>query len=161
MKARIIRLVRNIFISIVVLLVVFVGAGAAYTWYVGQDTAEVDSIIDTPVETKSAPIIKPVKQAANAPTSASVQMITSPIAPGSNASMIVHTNPDSSCTILVTYNKVPSKDSGLVLKTADEYGIVSWAWTVESSVPLGKWPAKVTCVHNDKSAVVIGDLVVN
>jgi hypothetical protein len=87
-------------------------------------------------------------------------MLTSPEAPGDNVSMSVKTVPTSTCTIRVEYNKIPSTDSGLVAKTADEFGIVSWTWTVGEDVPLGTWPAKVTCVYNGRSAVVQGDLQV-
>jgi len=112
------------------------------------------------VPTSPTPVIKRAKPDPNNPSSASIQMFTSSVAPGSNASITVRTNPEAKCTIKVEYNKVPSTDSGLVPKVADEYGIVSWAWTVEEEVPLGKWPVKVTCVHNKRSAVVQGDLMV-
>jgi hypothetical protein len=60
----------------------------------------------------------------------------------------------------VEYNDVPSADSGLKPKTADDFGIVSWAWTVEATTPVGEWPVDVTCVFNDQSAMVRGKLVV-
>jgi hypothetical protein len=90
----------------------------------------------------------------------SIQSITSPVAPGDNASIYIHTNRDSKCTITAVYNNIPSKDAGLSPKTADEYGLASWSWTVESTVPVGKWPVTVTCVWNKKIAVVVGDLIV-
>ncbi len=77
-----------------------------------------------------------------------------------NASIIIRTNAGSKCVIAVVYDKTASSDSGLGSKTADEYGIASWTWTVESSVPIGKWPVKVTCVYNGRSAVVQGNLQV-
>lgn len=157
-RGRIIKFIRNIAISALVLLVLFVGGGAAYTWYMGRTSVADTSAGDPVVEV--APVIKHVQPAANVSESASVQMLTSPVVPGSNASVTVRTNPGSQCTIIVEYNKVASKDSGLSLKTADEFGMVTWTWTVEASVPLGKWPVKVTCVNDKKSAFVQGDLVV-
>lgn len=159
MKSRITKLIRKILISTVVLLVLFVGAGVGYTWYMGQQAPPI-SAIETPVEIKKAPVLKPVVRAANAPVGVSVQSIDSPVLPGSNASIIVRTSPGADCTISATYNKIPSKDSGLVNKTADEYGIASWSWTVEESAPLGKWPVKVTCTLGTKSGMVVGDFVV-
>lgn len=126
----------------------------------GEYGAATPAAIATPVEAASAPAITPAKPAANAKESASIQMLTSPVAPGSNASVSVKTNAASKCTITVEYNKVASTDSGLKPKVADEFGMISWAWTVEESVPLGKWPVKVTCAYNDQSSVVQGDLVV-
>lgn len=158
-KKRALRFIRNLVISIVVLLIVFVGAGVAYTWYVGQQkvvpvSVEEDATSTEPVTT-TRPSIDP-----KAPESASIQSLTSPITPGTNVSVVVKTNPGSWCTIKAVYNKVPSKDSGLYGKASDEYGSVSWTWTVESTVPVGKWPVTVTCVRNEKSAVVVGDLIV-
>lgn len=160
-KARILKFIRNTSISILILLVMFLVAGAAYTWYMGQNNSENATAITAPIEPTPGPNFAPTKQADNVPTGASVQMISSPIAPGSNTSITVKTNPGAICTISVIYDKTPSTDSGLVSKTSGEYGIVSWSWTVESSVPLGKWPVKVTCLHNEKTGVVVGDLVVS
>lgn len=154
------KAVRNIVVSIVVLAVLFVGGGLGYTWYMGQQPADATAAIATPVDSQPVPVIKPTKLAANAKESASVQMLTSPIAPGANASITIKTNAASKCTIIVEYNKVPSKDSGLVARTADEFGTVSWTWTVDKTAPLGKWPVKVTCTYNKKSAFVQGDLKV-
>ncbi len=74
--------------------------------------------------------------------------------------MTVKTNAAAACNIKVVYDKTASTDSGLIAKVADEYGMVSWGWTVEPSVPLGKWPVKVTCANAKHSAVVQSDLVV-
>lgn len=159
-KARLLKSVRNIAISTVVLLIVVVGGGVAYTWYVGQDTTDDSITIAAPVEPVAAPVIKPTKPAADAKQSAAVQILTSPVAPGSNASITVKTNAESDCMIKVEYNKVPSTDSGLGSKKADDFGIVSWTWTVEESVPVGTWPVDVTCAFNDQTAMVRGNLVV-
>lgn len=159
-KAKIVKTVRNIAISTVVLLVLVVGGGVAYTWYVGQDEAANTAAIPAPVAPTPAPVVKPTKPAADAKQSAAVQMLTSPVAPGENASIMVKTNATSECTITVEYNKIPSTDSGLKPKTADEFGIVSWTWTVEETVPIGKWPVDVVCAYNDQTAMVRGTLVV-
>jgi hypothetical protein len=154
------KFIRNTLISMGSLIILSVGAGVAYTWYNGQNPPVDTSAQSVAMETPTAPVMRHTQPAPNAPESAAVEAITSPVQPGSNASITVKTNPTSACTIAVTYNNVPSKDSGLSPKVADEYGIVSWTWTVESSVPVGKWPAKVTCVYNKKSAMVQADLQV-
>jgi hypothetical protein len=109
-------------------------------------------------DAEAEPVIKHVAPAANAKVGASVQTITSPVAPGDNASITIKTTPTASCTITVVYNKIASKDSGLTQKVADDYGVVSWTWTVGGATPLGIWPATVTCVYGKNSAVVQGDL---
>lgn len=157
-KKRIGRFIRNVSITIVVLLVLFVGAGVLYTWFVGKSQPTVTSVEET--ESTEQPTIKKAEIDPKAPESASIQSLSTPVIPGDNASIIVKTNPGSWCTITVVYNKIPSKDSGLIGKTSDDFGVVSWSWTVESTAPVGKWPVTVTCLRNKLSAVVIGDLIV-
>lgn len=159
-KTRVLKSLRNIAISMVILLLVVVGGGVAYTWYVGQDTTDDTTMIAAPIAPTPPAVIKPTKPAADAKQSAAVQILTSPVAPGSNASITVKTNAESDCTIVVEYNEVPSTDSGLAPKSADEFGIVSWTWTVEEATPLGTWPVDVTCAFNEQSAMVRGNLVV-
>ena len=118
--------------------------------------------------------IKPVEQAAtptkvvaqqavtndpvvdeNAPVGVATQTLTTPLRRGSNASISIKTRPKAACSIRVTYSltgdgdKV-SHDGGLVPKDADQYGVVSWAWTVEAYRPLGSWPVEVTCAYKSK-----------
>jgi hypothetical protein len=151
--------IRNISISIGVLLILFVGGGVAYTWYMSQnDTAPV---VSRPTTTLTTGTLKHAKIAANAPASASIQSLSSPIVRGDNASVTVKGNPGSSCVIKVEYNNVPSNDTGLKLtKILDDFGVATWSWTVERTVPDGKWPVTITCTYETKTAIVIGDLVV-
>jgi zona occludens toxin (predicted ATPase) len=151
------RALRKVLIGVGVLVLVAIVAGFIYTWYIGLHTAHHTAS----TATSTAPVLsKPTAPAANAPESAAVESITSPVAPGSNALIYIQTLPFSTCTITAVYNKVPSTDSGLRQKTADDYGIVSWSWTVDASAPVGSWPVTVTCVYHAKSAVVAGTLVV-
>jgi hypothetical protein len=156
-RSRIFRFFRNVLIGFFVLLILVLVAGLVYTWYMGQHAVVKENTIPVKTSTKTT---KPVQLAPNAKEGAAVQSISSPIAPGSNASIFIKTNRDSKCSITAVYKKVPSKDSGLIPKIADEYGMVSWSWTVERTVPVGKWPVTVTCTWNKKTAVVVGDLVV-
>lgn len=153
------KVIRNVSISILALIVLAVVAGVLYTWIMGmvQPAAPVQDI--KPIDSKPK-IIEHVMPSENTPVGVSIQSLTTPIAPGSNAMIIIKTRALATCTITAVYNKVPSVDSGLSKKTADEFGTVSWTWTVESSVPVGKWPVTVTCTYGKKSGVVIGDLVV-
>ena len=146
-------------ISAVVLLAIFVVAGIVYTWYMGRNVDS--SAIATPVDTTDEYAeVKSVRPAENVPESVAVQYFTTPVLPGSNAAISVRTKPDSTCEISVIYDKIPSTDSGLIDKTADEYGMVSWSWSVSDSVPIGKWPVKVTCYYGEQWAVGTGDLEV-
>ncbi|MBL8160075.1 hypothetical protein JNJ66_06490 [Candidatus Saccharibacteria bacterium] len=147
-------------VSIVVLLLVLVGGAIGYIWYTGQQEVEIAEPA-VPQTTKRAPAGSgPIAPDPNNPVGVSLQMLTSPVDPGSNVSLTAKTTPTADCEIKVEYDKVPSTDSGLVPKKADEYGIVSWTWTVEESVPRGEWPVRVSCKFGEKWGVGGGDLVV-
>lgn len=156
-KPKILKTIRNIVISFVVILVLAFGAGAGYTWYMGKQNVA-STVVAEPVE--AVTVIKPTKPADNAPVGVSVQSLISPIAPGLNTSITIRTTPSATCDISVVYKDVQSTDSGLKAQQADDFGMATWTWTVGPSVPLGKWPVKVTCSYNKKSGVVQGDLVV-
>lgn len=160
MKQRILRTVRNIAISVVVLAVLIAGAGAGYIWYTGQETPTAAVATEVPQTVVQQPAKRPLPSA-DAKASASVQQMTSPVAPGAAVALYVRTNPTAVCKIAVEYNKVPSSDPGFIDKTADEFGMVDWNWTVPASAPKGKWPVTVTCSLDEaRSAVVQGDLIV-
>ena len=159
LKKRIIKFIRNLFIGVSVLSIIAISAGFAYTWYMGQNSVVVDDGVIETVNT-AAPLIQPSKPAADAKVSASVQALTSPVKPGANVMMIVKTNAGANCKIKAVYDEVESIDSGLYDKTADEYGVVSWSWTVGLDAPIGRWPVTVTCANEVNSGVTIGYLVV-
>src|ERR1700757_1377423 len=118
----VLRVIRNTFIAVFVLVGLLVGGAFAYTWYNSQSS-------ETPKTTlaikRSSPPKSLRKPSPTSKVNASLLMLTSPIAPGDNASMSVRTNADANCTIKAEYNKVPAKDSGLVPKKADELGNVT------------------------------------
>jgi hypothetical protein len=155
----VLKTIRNIILTVVILLAITVGAGVAYVLFTGKDISS-DSETSQPDTTPDIGLPKPHQPSPNAPESAGIEAFNTPVKAGENSSLSVKTLPSSNCVITVTYKDVPSKDSGLAPKTADDYGNVSWSWTVDKTAPAGKWPVKVTCMYNKKSAVVIGDLVV-
>jgi hypothetical protein len=153
------KTIKNTFRTITILLLLSIIVGIGYTWFMGQTTTAPVAKVEVPTTTR--PGVKQVAIADNVPVGVSVQLLTTPVAPGSNASITIKTLPIVNCTISVVYDKIASKDSGLTSKVSDEYGSITWAWTVEPTVPTGKWPVTVTCAKGKKSGVVIGDLVVS
>jgi hypothetical protein len=162
MKTRIVRWIRTVVIGAAVLLIVIVGGGVAYTWYMGEHSTPAPVAAAEPTDKVTVQAVPQRYQPApNAKVGASVQSLSSPATPGEDVSMTVKTNPGATCTIKVMYDKQPSRDARLAEPvTADEYGVVRWEWTIESSVPLGKWPVDVTCAIDKQSAMVRGDLVI-
>jgi hypothetical protein len=159
-KIRVPKVVRNTLLSIFILVLLCGALGVAYTFYMGQQ-APPKAADAAPVSQVTEPVIKPTKPSPKAPESASVQALTSPVAPGSNASIDIKTLAGSTCKIAVVYNNVPSTDSGLTPKVADDFGTVGWSWTVGPATPLGKWPVTVTCSLTNRTAVVQGTLEVS
>lgn len=153
------RTIRNTAVGILILGGIFVGGGVGYIWYMGQK-APVQAVSPAPVSRSTALLRTPPQPRPDARVGASVQSLTTPITPGSNATITIRTNAKAKCTISAEYNNVPSKDSGLLPKTADEYGMVTWSWTVGPTVPIGTWPVKMTCANAKNSAEVNGKLQV-
>jgi len=73
--------------------------------------------------------------------------VTSPVAPGSDATLTAQTEPNAKCTITVNYKSGPSSASGLGAKAADGQGNVSWTWNVGKSTTAGTWQIVVTATY--------------
>jgi hypothetical protein len=157
-----IKALRNIALSVLVIVMIMVAAAGIYVWASGKDSdKKINDNSAKPATTVGQSPIKPrPKPSPTAKVGASVQMIESPVAPGKNTSLTIKTNAGAKCTISVVYGSMKSTDSGLSQKIADDFGLVTWTWTVESSAPLGTWPVKVTCANKANSAAVQADLVV-
>lgn len=153
------RIVRQLLVGTLIIGVLLVITGAGYALY--GDWTMPAAKTSTPVQvTATEPVFKHTAPGSNAPESASIQTLSSPVKVGDEASVSVRTLPGSSCTIDIGYTDAPSsKDSGFALHTADEYGTVSWNWAV--SAPTGSWPVKVTCVYHNRSAVVVDNLQIS
>ena len=143
---------------LVAVALLLVAGGAAYTWYAGQQGPVIsDTEVPAPVRRTQ---IKPLKIASDAPIGASVQTYTPEVKPGENASVSIRTNPEARCSIVVKYDDVPTTDSGLAPKPADEFGLASWSWTVKPGTPPGLWPAEITCKNKKNSAFVKAEFTV-
>jgi hypothetical protein len=159
-KLRMPRAVKQAIISTLVLLLLAVGSALGYVWYSGmQEPVLTDPTLAETTSKDSSPI-KHVQVAANAKVGVAVQYISIPVVPGDNAMVTVRTLPAATCKIGVLYNGNPSNDSGLIQRTADDYGTASWTWTVPVGTPLGSWPVTITCERNKSVGVVTTDLVV-
>lgn len=153
------KTIHRTFLSVVTLVILCIVSGVIYVYFTDSD----EKLIITPpqasnVDSSSFPAATP--PGANSPEGAAIASVTSPVNAGSNASIYVITNAGSTCTIAVSYNGVLSDDSGLIAKTSNAYGSVSWTWTVGSTVPIGNWPIKVVCTYHGRSAVVTSSLQV-
>lgn len=85
--------------------------------------------------------------ASPAPAQTVVTFVNGPltVSLGQNATLQVKTAPNTSCSIEVDYKSGPSTAAGLVPKTSDSAGNVSWTWKVGANTTQGSWPITVTC----------------
>ncbi len=96
----------------------------------------------------------PAMMASASTIAVSFTSISSPIPHGATATAKVTTAPGAACSIEVDYKSGESKAAGLVDKTADGAGAVSWTWMVGTRTTPGSWPVTVTCMGGGKSATV-------
>ncbi|CAN5327919.1 hypothetical protein BH10PAT3_BH10PAT3_4340 [soil metagenome] len=153
------KLLKKMLLSAVILLLIAILGGATYVYIVDREAAQkLPEPVAVPAEKPLLP--EPSMPGPNAPNSAAVQYIETPVKAGDNSTITVTTGPNAACTIAVAYNNIASKDSGLMPKAADVHGSVTWSWTVDKTAAAGKWPVKVTCVRNNKTGYVEGYLEV-
>lgn len=150
-------------LAVVILLALIAGAYALYLWLNEPKGA-----------TSSAPVAQPsaqrqittTKPPADVPIGSSIQSLSSPVAPGENVSLMLRTTESAKCTIKVVYidsqmhERARVTDSGLGEKTADDFGMVTWTWTMPANAALATWQADVTCQRGNKSTHSIGNIVV-
>lgn len=154
----VLRVVRRVAVTTLLLVCAIGALGAAYIWYDGRNNNPKE--VELTTTATDFPRREPRKASPTGQIGASVLSVTTPISLGDNVALSVRTNSYASCSIKVEYNNKVAKDSGLIDKKANEYGIVSWTWTIDDDTPIGKWPATVTCANLKNSAVVVGDIVV-
>lgn len=154
------KVIRRTVISSIVLVILLVGAGIGYTYYMDkQDSAALKS--STNAADQQGETITPGKPSPNAPEDASLEVLTTPIARSQTNMVSIKTQAYSTCSIVVTYlGGVVAHDPGLTPKTADDFGSVNWNWNISPTAPLGQGMVKITCDFYKKSAMVEGNFQV-
>jgi hypothetical protein len=74
----------------------------------------------------------------------SLVRVTSPVSPGSYATLTVRVSRPARCSITVVYYSGPSEARGLYPKRSSG-GKVSWTWKVGTRTTAGRWPIRVNC----------------
>ena len=109
---------------------------------------------------KPASTPRPTTPPSTGAITVAITSLTSPVSPGSTASVTAQTAGGAACTIVVEYKSGPSRASGLGSKTASASGTVSWSWTVGTQTTPGSWPVTVTCTSGGASASETESVVV-
>lgn len=155
------RWLRFTLLVLVVVSILVTGLVLVYTWYASQQQPALPEP-ERPAPARSPDVKPPLTPDENTPISIVQQALSSPVAKGSNVALSIKTLPGAACSIKFTYNNndIESRDSGLIPKIADEFGMAEWAWTVTADAQTGVWPAEVTCALHDKSAYLRADIQV-
>jgi hypothetical protein len=87
------------------------------------------------------------------PTASTLRItsVTSQVHAGTNATVVAQTAPGADCKIAVTYRSGRSRAKGLVRKTADGSGQISWTWRVGTKATHGDWPMDITSEPDGES----------
>ncbi len=141
---------KKIVISALLLVVLFFILGFVYVFIGDGSSSKLTQV--KAINVHYATVKPPPKPSPNTPVGVALEALDSPVAPGSNTSMIITTTPTAKCDITVSYDGRKSTDSGLVPKTADAYGSITWSWTVPQNTPSGNWPIYVACYFHTKWA---------
>jgi hypothetical protein len=83
--------------------------------------------------------------------SINVVSLTSPIAPGQKATLIIQTTPGADCSIAVYTKSGRSQAQGLGPQTAAADGGVTWSWKVGTSTTPGTWRIVVTATFSGQT----------
>ena len=81
-----------------------------------------------------------------------ITSVTSPVVAGQKATLTVQTAPGARCKISVHYTSTRSAAEGLLEKTAEASGTVSWTWRVGTDMAAGTYRIEVTSTLGEKHA---------
>lgn len=157
------RTLRNVAIAMLVLVIVIGAVYLLISWLSKPKIAGNSVVKDTQ---QSPTMPQPHRPPRDVPIGSSIQSLTTPVAPGGNVSLILRTTESAVCTIKVVHLDEQMRevarvtDGGLVDKTADEFGVVTWTWTMPAGAAQVTWHADITCQRDSKSTRSVGDIVV-
>lgn len=163
-QSRLIRFVRNLTVGVVILTVIIGGVYVVLLWLNKPKVASTPAPDATNKDNPS--FMTPHKPPKDVAIGSSIQSISSPVSPGDNASLTLRTTESAVCTIKVVRLDAEMRevqrvaDSGLGDKTADEFGIVTWTWTMPANAAIAKWQADISCMRDSKGTRSIGEIVV-
>jgi flagellar capping protein FliD len=96
--------------------------------------------------------IKKTEPAKETPLALQITSVTSTVVAGEKATLIAKTAPGALCKISVYYTSTKSAADGLLDKTAEASGNVSWTWRVGTDMAAGSYRIEVTSTLGEKHA---------
>ncbi len=83
---------------------------------------------------------------------------TASVRPNHTASVTIKTTQAARCLMAVDYPSGPSTAGGIVTKTADSQGLVTWTWKVGRHAPAGSWGIGIGCSLGHRNGMAITSL---
>ncbi|HEY8636691.1 MAG TPA: DUF4236 domain-containing protein [Candidatus Limnocylindrales bacterium] len=102
----------------------------------------------------SKPRPKPTPMPTTSKLAVKVTALTASVPRNSTAMVSIKTSAGARCSIVVKYESGPSTAAGLVDKTANSTGAISWSWKVGSRTTRGTWPISISCQLGSRSGSV-------
>lgn len=150
MHSRLARIAAKLVGSFLILVVLALAIGFAYTYWMGRTPAKPAASPAPPPPAASHELPKPAQIAKNAKVGIAVVALSSPVAPGAAASLQGKTLPGAVCQAAIS----PSGAGMLSPATADTYGALSWEWLVPASARPGPYGLSINCQRDSQSAVL-------
>lgn len=151
----------------VIFVIIAVVVGGIYFLIAWLNKPKVAGTTPTATETQQIPsILTPHKPPRDMAIGSSIQTLTSPVAPGGNVSLTLRTTESAICAIKVIRLDDQMRevgrvtDGGLADKKADDFGVVTWTWTMPSDAAIATWHADILCTRDTKTTRSVGDIVV-
>jgi len=161
---RVWRSVRAVVLTIVLLAFLIGGAYIVLLWLNKPQAVTLEMPVAKNDQNPS--FIESRKPPKDVAIGSSIQALSTPVTPGSNASLTLRTTESALCAIKVVMLDLELRetarvaDGGLSDKKADDFGVVTWTWTMPASAKLGKWQADINCMRDSKSTRSIGEIEV-
>jgi len=154
MGSDMIRTIRNTLFAILMLLVLIISGATVYVLFINRPNLEPGSTANAKYSTPS--VLTPRQPNPNAPEGVAVESLPVAVRAGDNVSLIIQTNPTSTCKATTTGAGATTQAVALADKIADSYGMATWSWHVDPAAPLGNRTVDVTCLYHGRSGYVQG-----
>jgi len=126
------------------LLLLVCGGISAAVLYQLFSVAYVTTTVSVTANDPSAQLAPPGSTAASQ-SSLTVTINPSTVDAGGTAHVAVETTPNAQCLIRYTVSEGESPPAGMEDKSADNNGVVAWAWVIGPGTAKGDHPVMVTC----------------
>ena len=154
MKVTIPKVLRNTTKAVLLLISSCLIIGALYVFIVDRTKPVPPKKINSSSDQAISSLPPATAPSSNSPEGVALQAMTTPVQVGAVFYLSAETNAGSLCTAYIDYAGTDGTDPNLNSQQANEYGNVTWTWTVPDKAPLGTWPLTITCLYRGRTGVV-------